>query len=131
MTRDELIPCPCTALLSRFANGADKIAFALAPSQFGSDAEQRRERDVLQELPGVPVDPVGETRIALCVGCRDIVDADGRSIGQDDALPDHRSEEHTSELQSLMRISYAVFCLQKKTNLNSTPLYSTPQHTIH
>src|SRR3546814_13562168 len=29
MTRDELIPCSCTALLSRFANGADKIAFAL------------------------------------------------------------------------------------------------------
>src|SRR3546814_1916363 len=31
-----------------------------------------------------------------------------------------RSEEHTSELQSLMRISYAVFCLKKKT-LNQTP----------
>src|SRR3546814_3167493 len=30
-----------------------------------------------------------------------------------------RSEEHTSELQSLMRISYAVFCLQKKTILFS------------
>src|SRR3546814_9001492 len=29
-------------------------------------------------------------------------------------LPTPRSEEHTSELQSLMRISYAVFCLQKK-----------------
>src|SRR3546814_2662589 len=29
---------------------------------------------------------------------------------------DHRSEEHTSELQSLMRISYAVFCLKKKKN---------------
>src|SRR3546814_1046944 len=29
---------------------------------------------------------------------------------------DVRSEEHTSELQSLMRISYAVFCLKKKTN---------------
>src|SRR3546814_5215754 len=29
-------------------------------------------------------------------------------------LPPHRSEEHTSELQSLMRISYAVFCLKKK-----------------
>src|SRR3546814_7990684 len=28
-----------------------------------------------------------------------------------------RSEEHTSELQSLMRISYAVFCLTKKTNI--------------
>src|SRR3546814_9499085 len=31
-------------------------------------------------------------------------------------LVDARSEEHTSELQSLMRISYAVFCLKKKTN---------------
>src|SRR3546814_12562466 len=31
-----------------------------------------------------------------------------------DAVDPHRSEEHTSELQSLMRISYAVFCLQKK-----------------
>src|SRR3546814_1553359 len=32
--------------------------------------------------------------------------------------PGMRSEEHTSELQSLMRISYAVFCLKKKTNNN-------------
>src|SRR3546814_1830278 len=31
-----------------------------------------------------------------------------------------RSEEHTSELQSLMRISYAVFCLKKKTRTNRT-----------
>src|SRR3546814_7447135 len=30
-----------------------------------------------------------------------------------------RSEEHTSELQSLMRISYAVFCLKKKNNVNT------------
>src|SRR3546814_10055692 len=30
--------------------------------------------------------------------------------------PNSRSEEHTSELQSLMRISYAVFCLKKKTH---------------
>src|SRR3546814_3243547 len=33
---------------------------------------------------------------------------------------DRRSEEHTSELQSLMRISYAVFCLTKKNNINTT-----------
>src|SRR3546814_7038294 len=32
-----------------------------------------------------------------------------------------RSEEHTSELQSLMRISYAVFCLKKKTQLRQLP----------
>src|SRR3546814_8509992 len=36
------------------------------------------------------------------------------------AHPD-RSEEHTSELQSLMRISYAVFCLKKKNNKNQKP----------
>src|SRR3546814_7445013 len=34
-----------------------------------------------------------------------------------DILQQHRSEEHTSELQSLMRISYAVFCLKKKKTL--------------
>src|SRR3546814_5805516 len=33
---------------------------------------------------------------------------------------DRRSEEHTSELQSLMRISYAVFCLKKKQNKHKT-----------
>src|SRR3546814_5474495 len=33
--------------------------------------------------------------------------------------PDPRSEEHTSELQSLMRISYAVFCLKKKKKTTS------------
>src|SRR3546814_8603393 len=32
----------------------------------------------------------------------------------DGDIPGHRSEEHTSELQSLMRISYAVFCFKKK-----------------
>src|SRR3546814_6197437 len=41
-----------------------------------------------------------------------------------------RSEEHTSELQSLMRISYAVFCLKKKnktTNRNQTHTHTTQQ----
>src|SRR3546814_2255856 len=41
----------------------------------------------------------------------------------------YRSEEHTSELQSLMRISYAVFCLKKKkiiTNISETN--ESPQH---
>src|SRR3546814_9977860 len=38
-------------------------------------------------------------------------------LGADSFL---RSEEHTSELQSLMRISYAVFCLKKKKHKNNT-----------
>src|SRR3546814_4105656 len=43
---------------------------------------------------------------------------DGRGLPHDG----QRSEEHTSELQSLMRISYAVFCLKKKKNKNKTKI---------
>src|SRR3546814_8490310 len=39
-----------------------------------------------------------------------------------------RSEEHTSELQSLMRISYAVFCLKKKKTKHTTILTQTNHH---
>src|SRR3546814_9248260 len=40
-------------------------------------------------------------------------------------VADHlRSEEHTSELQSLMRISYAVFCLKKKNKKQTTTQYT-------
>src|SRR3546814_1458865 len=56
------------------------------------DARQTPDRGaiaLITELAGA----AGDTRIAL-------------------AAPDHRSEEHTSELQSLMRNSYAVFCLK-------------------
>src|SRR3546814_1655748 len=42
----------------------------------------------------------------------------------------NRSEEHTSELQSLMRISYAVFCLKKKKQTNKTPDTRLSYHTI-
>src|SRR3546814_10824462 len=55
------------------------------------------------------------------------------------ALPAGRSEEHTSELQSLMRISYAVFCLKKKKTIkkhnnnhhNTTTITTlTSYHTV-
>src|SRR3546814_6619294 len=46
--------------------------------------------------------------------------AAARAALEGDAPAKRRSEEHTSELQSLMRISYAVFCLKKKTKLNRT-----------
>src|SRR3546814_7755674 len=45
-----------------------------------------------------------------------------------------RSEEHTSELQSLMRISYAVFCLKKKNNTIQEPYHnqdSTSYNSIY
>src|SRR3546814_4441679 len=57
---------------------------------------------------------------------------DGR--GYDSADHDRcerRSEEHTSELQSLMRISYAVFCLKKKRNTRITNTHHVLQITKH
>src|SRR3546814_4613833 len=57
-----------------------------------ADAAVRRRTAPLAQDPAAPA--LGDDRI------------DGQEIG--------RSEEHTSELQSLMRISYAVFCLKKK-----------------
>src|SRR3546814_4884150 len=42
-----------------------------------------------------------------------------------------RSEEHTSELQSLMRISYAVFCLTKKKDNIDCPHYQENNRRIH
>src|SRR3546814_4379939 len=42
-----------------------------------------------------------------------------------------RSEEHTSELQSLMRISYAVFCLKKKIPTPDTPIDNPACSTRH
>src|SRR3546814_7720155 len=65
----------------------------------------------------------------LCLSCRrfdlgitglrpsiaDVVS--DRVVEEHRVLRNHRSEEHTSELQSLMRSSYAVFCLKKKITL--------------
>src|SRR3546814_2351844 len=68
---------------------------------------------------------IGDRRILCGPAWRHlIVGAGHRAEGRGDGP---RSEEHTSELQSLMRISYAVFCLKKKTPThNSTyPFHST------
>src|SRR3546814_4659647 len=74
-------------------------------------------------------------RQALCLGQdRDALLRRGDAFMatlRDLTPPDGRSEEHTSELQSLMRNPYAVFCLKNtkdhtKQNLNTTILYETP-----
>src|SRR3546814_7864937 len=51
----------------------------------------------------------------------------GRGKGRPEKGDRERSEEHTSELQSLMRISYAVFCLKKKT----TAKHKRQRQAIH
>src|SRR3546814_1254876 len=70
---------------------------------------------------------VAQVEMAQRGGTGDGIDL---SVQRFDLAFEHRSEEHTSELQSLMRISYAVFCLKKKKvtkikNDSSLPM----QHT--
>src|SRR3546814_4641711 len=78
-----------------------------------ADAQITRKKEFDQYAPG-PVPPKALLYDGWwfdCTGC-------GRTLNlSDDDMwvdGDDRSEEHTSELQSLMRISYAVFCLKKK-----------------
>src|SRR3546814_1950061 len=80
--------------------------------------------DLLCELPG---DQPGPYRKSVGIDDHQTsIDVDGDAAPVDAAekarIADRRrsrSEEHTSELQSLMRISYAVFCLKKKTSRNT------------
>src|SRR3546814_4381346 len=51
-------------------------------------------------------------------------------LGPDSSMRLSRSEEHTSELQSLMRISYAVFCLKKKKKTMTRNKYSPVSTTL-
>src|SRR3546814_1468482 len=89
--------------------------------EIGGQAEQRMAQIAQARPPGADhvqpprpgVGGVGEVESARRGG-----DARRRQN------PAHRSEEHTSELQSLMRISYAVFCLKKKKTNKPNNIYS-------
>src|SRR3546814_5669539 len=54
----------------------------------------------------------------------------GRAMKAGDLCSQSRSEEHTSELQSLMRISYAVFCLKKKNTKMQMMIGQSPITTM-
>src|SRR3546814_7479640 len=77
-----------------------------------------RRHPLLRNEAAAP-DPGAEARRNALAGRRQCL-----AIGQEKAVEQrqrdaNRSEEHKSELQSLMRISYAVFCLKKKTQINA------------
>src|SRR3546814_8896814 len=80
-------------------------------------AEQRRFRSRLRDRARI--------RGLLRLDIRHRRDDPGRTAGPAEAPAGHRirSEEHTSELQSLMRISYAVFCLKNKRITHTQPYY--------
>src|SRR3546814_9967531 len=97
--------------------------------EHGKDNPQGKH---MGDLPNIEVTASGsgslEQKISaatLTKGENAMLDADGAAAVLN-AGPDDRSEEHTSELQSLMRISYAVFCL--KTKIYITQHYKTTEH---
>src|SRR3546814_4762479 len=78
---------------------------------YGTGKVKLRPRQIFRVFPGVGEQPQGKRSKQQQHKCR---------------FEDGRSEEHTSELQSLMRISYAVFCLKKKSLNEDNTYYSTP-----
>src|SRR3546814_9101733 len=72
--------------------------------------------------------PTGPAALSRSEFAIEMIFACNQNVGEEPvSLPPcgQRSEEHTSELQSLMRISYAVFCLKKKTiQLENTAKYN-------
>src|SRR3546814_7837174 len=68
--------------------------------------------DLFEDSARAAAEPHGENAIAVQF---DAADPESVKAMVEKTVAQFRSEEHTSELQSLMRISYAVFCLKKKT----------------
>src|SRR3546814_8070303 len=87
----------------------------------GADAIDRDP--LLAEIDRQPARQAGDAGLGRDIGR--VARRRAQSLGRGDV--DDRSEEHTSELQSLMRISYAVFCLKKK-NKQAASMTTPHQH---
>src|SRR3546814_6658250 len=96
---------------SRFRSIAGDLAHQL---RYQVTRQPRHQRRVQFESAGV-----GHFEVRGAVDPVELVQVVGQHAGGEAAFGQVRSEEHTSELQSLMRISYAVFCLKKKTHTTS------------
>src|SRR3546814_5265732 len=103
---------PYTTLF-RSERGGDRIAQQVEGAADGALA--------VEAVEGAPLAAEQQDQIVAAAADRQGTTDLHRVLG--DATPSEhrlRSEEHTSELQSLMRISYAVFCLKKKKNKRET-----------
>src|SRR3546814_1026277 len=118
------------------AREADGVLRLAAVVRYEVELARRRRRAHLVDV--VPVVDIDFQRAVLAgLELRGLGDDDpGKRAAALAACPGSldalhvRSEEHTSELQSLMRISYAVFCLKKKKTKNITVMHSH-HHTKH
>src|SRR3546814_7605504 len=106
------------------AGVADKLGRRVEAHRLAVQQRGGEDRGIVMLHPGRHVDQQGEARrmaLRKPIGAEalDLLEATRGEVGivaaRDHAADELRSEEHTSELQSLMRISYAVFCLKKKT----------------
>src|SRR3546814_7621544 len=77
-----------------------------------------RSRSCCSRSASSGVHPLIETNAALVEFCDLIGNSDFIAVDTEFMRENTRSEEHTSELQSLMRTSYADFCSKKKNNTN-------------
>src|SRR3546814_1280266 len=94
----------------------------------GANVKAPENGDIRVVLTFYPPDRRQGDRDNLLSNCKAYLDGIADALGVNDS----RSEEHTSELQSLMRISYAVFCLKKKkhiTNIKDTTQQLTFTHS--
>src|SRR3546814_6334337 len=107
----------CSSDLHRRADRFAALQISASHIEQHAAGENQEHNAGRRGCAGLPLHAPGERHEAERIdgGVRKIVEA----IGDQGAGIAYRSEEHTSELQSLMRISYAVFCLKKK-NLNHT-----------
>src|SRR3546814_10235216 len=101
------------------------------PTLFRSDSTGRQAFQAMNDA-GIYTGSVSFTNKGGAGGTIGLAEFQRAEKGKADALAVFgaitvgRSEEHTSELQSLMRISYAVFCLKKKTTRHNTEHNTAP-----
>src|SRR3546814_8755477 len=110
------------------ADAQVELAVGLDVDRIRAPAVERRGQELVAPVVGradlprplvVEADQVGRVAQAQ----------QGELVAEVVVVVGQRSEEHTSELQSLMRNSYAVFCLKKKNK--HTPMTNTTKKTTH
>src|SRR3546814_8482582 len=98
-------------MLEGIARGDGRNGLHAHGSQLGEPAVEQLHHVLVARAGGLAAEHSGDDVASVALHRAHQVEAGGAGIDGLDAV---RSEEHTSELQSLMRISYAVFCLKKK-----------------
>src|SRR3546814_8171533 len=108
---------------------AQASSISCARTRFGSSSMHGAHHDA-QKLISTQR-PLSDARLSVLPSrVTKLIDGAIEVIGPSPKLCDVRSDEHTSELQSLMRISYADFCLKKKnTNKNQRQRRHILRHT--